>query len=308
MHIIRVVFALTLAVSGAPLLAQTPAAPATPPVAPQYKLTLASGDVITGKLLSENDQSVVVEHPVLGVLSVPKSALAPKDAVIDLSLPPPPPPAWSGSFAAGITGAQGNTETSNFAASFNAEHKTEDRVLNLNAAYIHNSADGDTTAANGIAAARVTWPEKDSPWGTFAGASVEIDQFLDYDQRVRVNGGRSYNFIDEPMTWLQGRAGLGLRQDVGAADDSIKFEGVIAGDYWHKLSESSKLTAGTEIYPVINDLGQFTTISRAGWETKLAEASTWVLRLGVEHRYDSDIDSGEKHSDFNYFAGLGYTF
>jgi putative salt-induced outer membrane protein YdiY len=282
--------------------------PAVPPV-PEQKFVLANGDVITGAVISEDDEFYVIQHLSLGVIKLPKLALVPPAPVVDVpvaeSVPPGP---WSGAFEAGITGASGNTNQENFRTAFKAQHKLDTRVIDLAFTFKRAKQEGDVTEENGLAEGRVTWPEADSPWGTFVGGSVERDIFKDYGYRVRLNAGRTYDFTDTPETWLQGRFGLGASKDIEGDDDDIRPEGVLAIDYRHELSKTQRITASSEAYPILNDLGEFRSISRAAWESKLEDASPWIVKLGLEHRYDSDAADDVKKTDWAYFASLGYAF
>jgi putative salt-induced outer membrane protein YdiY len=276
----------------------------------EYKAHLRNGDVLTGKLVTETADAIVLQHPELGLITISRTALAPPPAVVDVPVPiqTPPPGDWTGSFEIGTSGSNGNTVQNTFRTEFKAQKKTEQKVIDLGFVFRRTTQNHDTTEENGRAEARVTWPEPDSPWGTFVGVSVEKDQFKDYSERVRVSGGRTYDFIDRPEEWLQGRFGAAVRKDIGAEEDDIELEGVLAADYWYKFSETSKFSASTEIYPVITGLGEFTSITKAAWESKLADESPWVVKLGVEHRYDSDVEDDERSTDWAYFASLGYTF
>ena len=286
------------------------AAQNAPQGAPEKKFVLASGDVVTGVLVSEDDQYYVIRHESLGLLKIPKVALAPPPAVVDIHVPEqaPPPGPWSGSLDAGVSGASGNTNNELFRTMFKATHKTETRVIDLGFTYKRAKQDGEVTEDNMLAEGRVTWPEADTRWGTFAGGSIEKDKFKDYDERVRLNVGRTYDFEDTKETFLQGRLGVGASRDFGGEEDEWNPEGVLALDYRHELSATSKVTASTEVYPILDDLFEFRSITRAAWESKLADESPWIFKLGLEHKYDSAAAEDVKATDWAYFASLGYTF
>jgi len=288
--------------------ASAQAAPVAP--APQQKVVLASGDSFTGVVIAEDDAFLMIQHPDLGVLKVPKAALAPPPAVIDIAVPEqtPPPSPWSGTLEGGINGTNGNSETQNIRGAFVAKHKTDTRVIDLGFTYRRATTDSDVTENNSLTEARVTWPEADSPWGTFVGASVQTDKFQDFDYRGVLNAGRSYDFEDTKDTWLQGRAGLGLTKDWGGSDTGVDPIGVLAVDYWHNLSATSKVTAGAELYPILNDLGQYRTLARTAWQTQLADESPWIFKVGLEMDYDTTAKDDVHKTDWDYFASLGYTF
>ncbi len=308
---IRVALSVLAMIGSMLVPARLAAAQVNPPVpAPTQKVVLASGDSVTGVILAEDDEFITMQHPDLGVLKVPKIALAPPSAVIDVAVPEqtPPPSPWSGTFEAGVNGSTGNTDNQNIRGAFVAKHKTDTRVIDLGFTYQRATQDNEVTANNSLTEGRVTWPEADSPWGTFVGASVQTDKFRDFDYRVGVNAGRSYDFEDTKDTWLQGRFGLGLSKDYGGDDDGVRPEGVLGIDYWHNLSATTKVTAGGEIYPILNDLGQYRALARTAWQTQIADDSPWIFKIGLEMDYDSTAEGDVHKTDWDYFASLGYTF
>ncbi len=74
-------------------------------VAEQVTLKLSNGDTLHGTLVpsESTDTITVIEHPVLGRLSIPKTAL----------MPEPKPKPWKLSVSGGITGSNTDNDLSN---------------------------------------------------------------------------------------------------------------------------------------------------------------------------------------------------
>jgi hypothetical protein len=278
----------------------------TPPGA--VRVELATGDVLIGQLLSWDGNELVLQHPRFGKMVIPKADLVHPDQLPPPVIPEVPPAEWKGTADAGITGASGNSNNSLVIANVKMQKKEEDLVKDINFTYRRNEQENDVSEERWMAEGRLTWPEKDSPWRTFAQASLEHDQFKDYSYRAAVAGGRGYAWYDTEATFLEGRFGLGVSKEWDSPDDDLTPELVLGVDYRHNYTKTEAVTAGAELFPSLRDFpDDYRWIARAAWEQKLDEASPWVFRLGLEDKYDRTAGDA-KHNDFIYFASLGYNF
>lgn len=85
------ILALALAASSATGVFAQEAAPAAAPAPAQTTVTLESGDVLKGTIKSCDKESVLLVHPVLGEVRLPRTKVS--HAEPELPPPPPPPPA-----------------------------------------------------------------------------------------------------------------------------------------------------------------------------------------------------------------------
>jgi len=84
-------------------------------------------------------------------------------------------------------------------------------------------------------------------------------------------------------------------------------EGVLSADFTHKLNDRNSLFANVDYFPDLSEFGEFRTVAKAGWETIVDPETKLNLKLGIEHRYDSDPGDAEA-SEVDYFVTLGWTF
>ncbi|MEC9373456.1 MAG: DUF481 domain-containing protein [Planctomycetota bacterium] len=302
----------------------------------QAKITLKSGDVVTGRLLSETADLIIVDHPTLGSLSIPR------DQVADFSQTPisqtqaeeisaaaasaeqaeadreaadkaaaeaeaKRKDPWSGEISLGLSGSTGNTELVNIRFGASATRETEDTLLNLSATYKFTKDEGETTDDRFFAKGQNDWFFKDSRWTWFLRGEFEIDEFKDYDWRASLYTGPGYRFIDNDTTRLIGRAGAGGSYEEGGVRDGFIPEAFAGVDFSHKFNERVSLTASADIFPNLDDFGEFRSRENAALNFIMTDNGAWVLRIGAEHRYDSDTDEAEKN-ELDYFAQLVYSF
>jgi putative salt-induced outer membrane protein YdiY len=216
---------------------------------------------------------------------------------------------WHGGVELGLNGSEGNSQNFNMRAGANAERKTDLYVTKATFVYERASADSEVTKNRAELAARNDWIfEKGSPWRYFVQGGVIYDDFQDWQWRLTVANGIGYAFIENERTTLVGRAGVGLRRDVGGDDNRIHPEGLLGGDLSHKLTERQLLTATVDLYPDFLNLHNYRAVAKATWELLVDPETKMSLKIGVEDRYDSEPGPDTKKNDFSYFALLVWSF
>jgi len=299
---------------------QSAAQDATPTV-----VTLQSGDTLSGTLVEETDEQVVIDHPTLGRLTIPIASVSslsvgdvtrevqPAEAEDDAEAqddevaPEEEEYPWEGSLVFGLSGSTGNSEVVNLRFGASARRETDKTILDLAATYRFNKSDGEETENRFYARAQHDWLFNESRWSWFALGEFEIDEFKDYDWRLGAFTGPGYRFIDNDTTRLTGRLGAGGAYEDGGPNDGFIPEGFAAIDFEHALNERSRITASARIYPSLEDIGEFRSRENAALEVDIDEDGAWALRLGAEHRYESDPGDSERN-DLDYFVALVYSF
>src|SRR5690606_23037584 len=113
---------------------------------------LQSGDILTGTIVEQTDEYVIVDHPVLGQLSIPREQIAvmptpPTDveaveaaeeaaAAADPVVQPSDAP-WESQIDVGFSGATGNTENIDLRASFLTIQESDTHRWRIDAAYYY---------------------------------------------------------------------------------------------------------------------------------------------------------------------------
>jgi len=210
---------------------------ATNPTATAEEIVLSSGETLNAPITERTDDSITIEHPILGSLTVSLdnvvsidgaligAAAAPADdappaeqaeqppAEAQDDAPPtaaggqPPQPAappapveqpqWDYKLEIGFNANEGNTEDQNLRIAFTAERDREDNRLLFDASYKLASSNGDRTENRISTGILSEWPVNGEPYSYFAAARFDNAEFQSWDQRVTANGGLKYYFIDE---------------------------------------------------------------------------------------------------------------
>lgn len=317
-------------------------------------VTLDSADTLRGMLVRQDARVVVIDHPVLGrltldrarvldvhaaALSEPGAApavfgsgsiaspivvapaatvvltLAPTqdpDADAESELGPAEPSSfwegWVGRVDMGLSGSEGNTTTLNLRAELGLERMTSTMETRFGALYRLTRDDNENTENRFQFDGRNDWIIPDEPWRYFVRGRAEFDEFQPWDTRFTLFGGVGYDLIRSDETTLTLLAGLGGNYTYGGTTYDLTPEAMFAVDFRHKLTRRSSITVYSEFLPSLKNASDFRWNTLAAYEVLLDEDLNLVLRAGIDNRYDSNVDSGFKRNDLDYFITLGFRF
>lgn len=300
---------------------------------------LSSGETLRGVLVSDDGTTLVMNHPVLGTLSIPRASVTgvsitpppPTPESAGAPVPPPAAPAapapavaeakapevkkdpesfwkgWTGSVELGLNGADGNSQLLSFRGAVNGKRETSKMVTTAGVQYIYTTSDGDKTADRGEANIRNDWKLGDSRWRFFVAGKGEMDQFQPWDYRVTAIAGFGYELIKTDSTLFLPRFGLAATKEFGSDDQRIRPELNLGFDFEHKLDERQKLFANFDYFLNLLSIPDYRTLAKVGYEVVVDPKNNLSLKLGVEHQYQSP-NPGRKKSDLTYFALLVFNW
>lgn len=289
------------------------------------RVTLLSGDVLTGTLIERANNQLVLEHPVFGQIAVPLESireigpatpLTPEEAAAAAGEAPPdeapveevlPENPWDLRFELGAAGSRGNSRRDTLRTAFLARRETELLITDLSANYRFGRESGATTENRFFALGRQQWRVPDSRWSYFVEGSVELDEFKDFDARIAASAGLGYRVIDREDESLTIRGGLGASQSIGAPDDDIRPEAIAALDYLKQLNKRTRFTFFAEYVQDLEDTDFYRARGEAALDISLSEDNAWLLKLSVENRYDSNPGDADRNNFF-YGASLVLVF
>ncbi len=215
---------------------------------------------------------------------------------------------WKGSVEAGVNGSSGNSESLDIRMGFSARRTTPEQETSTDGSYTWATDGGEKSKSRGEFNLRNDWQFTDSPWFIFATGKAEYDEFQDWRWRFSALGGPGYALIRDEQTTLKLRGGLGASKELGGSSDEIVPELDLGVDFEHRLSERQRIYITSDAYPRVEDFAEFRTLTKAGWEILVDPETHLLLRLGIEHRHESQPGAGFKKNDLDYFAVMGWQF
>lgn len=305
---------------------------------------LVNGDRLTGAVIEQTDEHVVLEHPVLGrvtlaadqVASVSPEAAAdqaaqtPQPSAAPLGVTPPPAetdktepqadedpewfgvpilPGWDRRFEAGLDGAEGNSETFNVRVAFMGDYEDQEDRWHVGSAFVRQTADGDATRNDFFAEAIRDWLIPDQRHFYFGQARYDYDDFQAWRQRVSAAGGVGYELIDREEFDLIGRVGGGANYTWdGEADDELTPEALLGIEGAWQIDDAQSFEFKNTLYPSLGEVGEFRNLTSLAYVIEMDQAKGMSLKLGLENEYESVTDDDSEHNDLKYFAALVFEF
>lgn len=212
---------------------------------------------------------------------------------------------WSSLLRFGVNGSEGNSERLNAQLEFDTTRQSSRGTFNLNANYILNTTDGERTRNRLFLNARNEWRAQKGRLDAFLQGGAEFDEFRDFDVRASTGGGISYRWIDNDKTRLNTRLGAGASREFGGPNEDVIPEAILALVVRHKIDERQSVFGSAELFPDLNDLGEFRSVLEGRYDIKITEDLTLNFRL--QHRFDSDTQRAE-NADLDYSITLTYGF
>lgn len=236
----------------------------------------------------------------------------PLKEIPDGSLPPPPPPKlWTGGFEFGLNGTQADVDILNIKLGAFADRKTDSNRFHYDFLYTLTRQNSDSTQNQALLNARDEILFRGTPWSVFAALQLEYDEFRAYDLRTGVYAGAGYMWYETPTTVFKTRAGAGavyeLNTQRGGPRDRWVPEAVFGFDFNHRFSDRQTFLSALDIYPSLDNFGQYRIRARAAYEIVLDPEHGMVLRLGAQERYDTNPGTGPRNA-LNYFVTLLFKF
>ena len=281
-------------------------------------LTLSNGDRLTGPIVEQTADHVVIEHETLGRLEIARdrieglelsdnervalSMLQDDGAAAEAA----EEPEWKSSFRLGLGASYGNSDDQNLSAGLTSKRETDRMRTTLDLGYFYSAADGDRTENRFTAGLRNDWLIPESRWFIFAQGRYDYDEFQTWEHRLAGHGGVGYELIKKDNFKLNLRGGAGVTREWNIED--TRPELLFGADLEWQITEKQSLIASGTIYPDLDDTGEFRTLSTAMYSAVISDNSNMAFNIGVEHEYQSTAIDPVDKNDVRLFAGLQFDF
>ena len=270
---------------------------------------LQNGDKLNGTILEQTDQAVVIDHPLLGRVVVPKTALAPGTR--------PDPGAfgrgwlvgWKRQLGFGLVGEEGNTDSQDISADIRLNFENDLKRLEVRGDYKREEDNNNKNKNQARIDIRRDWLIPGSRWFTVASARYERDSFESWSQRFMAGGGLGYAFLDTDTWSLRGLSGVTLTRTSGnGSDHDVTPEALLGVELAWQVNELNELTFRNIFHPSFDVLGVYRNLTRAAWKVKPGGRIPWSIEFGIENEYESDVENPTKNNDFDYSVKLLWDF
>lgn len=211
---------------------------------------------------------------------------------------------WTGSFAAGLNGKSGNSQTLDINTTLNLARDTEFSNTTLLASYFYSANDTSTVTDRFFGQARQERKFQNPRWSVFFQVAVEADRFKAFDYRIALHGGIGFEVYKLDDGFLKLRFGSGASREVGGILDDWIPELQFGADWERQLTETVKLFANVDYFPNVSDFADYRFNTNAGLEFVVDAERNINFRMFALNRFDSTPPAGNVSNDIDYGMAL----
>jgi hypothetical protein len=284
---------------------------------------LVGGDVLHGTLRSSDPESVTLEHPALGVVTIPRSSIdkmsadgsaAPEEAETPSAKEAPTVfklhaddlKARPFRLEFGLDGSFGNTDEQSARLKVGYRTRTDRTMSRLGATYFYKIKNAERSDNKLVLNASRIWLKEETRWFLLAAGRFDYDEFESWETRITAQVGPGYRIRDTDKLWLAGLSGLGFRREYGSLNDDWKLEASLGTDIIWKVSERQTIEYDLVGWMVVDDPDDHRALTHLDWRISLSEESKLSLVTGFSLEYQSIVDPEKEDFDFRNYVGLSF--
>jgi putative salt-induced outer membrane protein YdiY len=213
-------------------------------------------------------------------------------------------PAWTGSFASGLNGTSGNSQSLDVNMTLNLNRVTDLKTTEILANYFYGSNATTTVTDRAFAQFRHERKCTTEKWSWYYQNALEWDQFKAFNYRIAMHSGMTYQVFNDDDASFKLRMGAGASKEVGSANEDWSPELQFGGDWDRKLTDTLKIFAKLDYYPNVSDFGDFRFNTNAGLDFLVDAPRNINFRMFALDRYDSTPPPGNNENDIDYGMAL----
>lgn len=277
---------------------------------------LKNSDRISGAILDENDNMVVIETEVLGILSINREYIA-RIVMAQAEQKADEKPAidddeahWERKVSLGYNATTGNTETKalSMKAIVNRKREKVDE-LTLKGEYYLSTSDNKIDAQKwyGLARYAVSFG-REKKWYRFYKTEIDHDRFANITVRAIPAAGLGYWIMDRPdgKLLLEAAGGVTYTDFRDNTEDAYEVVLIPRVYFEKKLFGNTKITQDFFIYPEVTDFGNYRWRSETSVTSPIADHVS--IELSLIHDYNSNPPSNTEKEDIRLISSIVYGF
>ncbi len=284
------------------------------------EIYLKNGDKITGVIVTEDAQSMVVQTLAAGNIKINKSFIDFPKTYPEKYAPPQIPqqkptaavPAveWKRDLSLGYTQNGGNTKSQSgqFSTSINRKTSADEETVKFDSAY--SSSDGVMNGKKFYGLLRYAYSfGSNLKWYNFYKVEGSQDYFADIYYRVTPSTGVGYWFSDTDDLKAMAEVGIGY-QYTAYRIETTPDNGtpVLVPRFFidKRLVGNLHLSEDLTTYPSLENINDYRVRSETDLVNQITRA--WALKISYVDDFNSDPPPGFKRQDYTWVTSLEYHY
>lgn len=283
------------------------------------EIHLKNGDKITGKIISQLDDMIIIDTEAMGSIDIKREFIAKiltdedikiakaKEAKTKAREEEAKP--WQGEVSAGYNVTSGNTKDKQLSGKFYVNKKTKYYEFRLKGDGYYSSTNRKMNAQKYYGMGRFAFSFGPSlKWYNFYRIEADHDRFADIDYRLVPCGGIGYWFSDHPDFKAMVEVGAGLEYTNFRTTTKSRTEmvSVPRGYLEKRLWGESRISEDLKVYPTLTDSGEYRIYSETAFTNPLTDVLK--LRISLINEYNSNPPKDTKKNDMRLISSLVYSF
>jgi len=270
---------------------------------------LKNKDRITGEIISEDEQVVVVETESMGAVTIKREFLQRIESEEQIQVVEEKPEVqWMREVSLGYNKSSGNTQNNQLATKLSIHRKTDDNEFHLQGDTHYSSSNKKMDAQRWNLMGRYAFSFGVRKWYNFYKLETSHDRFANIDYRVIPSAGVGYWFSDAADFKAMSELGLGLEYTNYRDQTKDESEPVLIPRAFveKRLWGQSRISEDLFLYPSLEHTGEYRLHSETVFSNPINDAL--ALELSLINDYDSDPPTNIKKHDARLMSSLVYSF
>ena len=284
------------------------------------EVTLKNGDRFSGRIVSEDERTLILEHEAAGRLTLQRAFIA---RITRSKIPSPPQGPekpiqvaerkeweWEREFAFGVALSRGNTDEGELSGRLLVNAKSDhDEWTGKFEGYLAESQ-GSTNAQRYAGSGRYAFSfGRGLAWYNFYKLELNHDRFANIDWRVIPSAGVGVWFSDEAPLVAMVELGAGWERTQFKDATASTSEPVLIPRGWMELTFPNGAQLSQEL-TLWSELGGEIGAFRLKAETLFTNPVTerWAIKLRFVDEFDSDPAGSSKKNDLRLTTELAWSF
>jgi len=273
------------------------------------EIHLNNGDRISGTIIEETDNTVIIKTEAMGQISIEKDFIKYEEKKQIDEAKKGNAPLWQRKASVGYSQTRGNTEASQGSVELSVNRKTgDDEWTGQFKAYISTSNEKmDAKKFYGMGRYAFSFSH-DLKWYNFYKVEADQDHFANIDYRLIPSTGIGYWFSDEEDWKLMTEGAIGFEHTNyrDATDNDNAAILIPRGFLEAKLIGNLKFSEDITLYPSISEGGEYRLHSETALINPINEKASW--KVSFIDDFNSNPSGNTKKNDFRLISSVDYAF
>jgi len=272
---------------------------------------LKNGDRISGKVIEEQEESIVIETEAIGSIAINKKfveRIVASGKIEETGVREEKDKLWQRKISVGYNKSSGNTQNKQVSTHLYAKRKTDYDEFTMKGEAYYSSSNERMDSQKWYGMGRYAFSFWDRKWYNFYKLEGDHDRFANIDYRVIPSTGIGYWLSDEPDWKAMVEMAIGFEHTNFRDASKSSNEAVLVprGFLEKKFIGGLSLSQDIVLYLSLEDTGKYRLHSETVLTNPINDHLSW--KISFIDDLNSDPTGSAKKNDYRLISSLDYAF